>query len=422
MSVNAQEGPGGSRAWLIWSLAALSFGYAFFQRVAPSVMVSDLMGEFAIGGALLGVLSALYFYPYVLLQVPLGALLDRIGARKILTGALLLAAVGSALFASAQSVEMAYLGRLLVGAGSSVGFLGSLALAAKWFPQRKFSMLAGLSMFVAMTSGMVAQAPLALFVDRFGWRASMWTLGVVAIVLAAMIYAFVRDTPHVQHPTNIKAKTPWSEVWANLWQAMKHREVWKIATVAACMSGPMLALGALWGTPYLATTYGLERSEAAFYVSFTLFGWAIGAPTAGWLSNLINRQKSLIVIAAGVLSLALAILTFLPSLPLILTTALLFLTGLSGGAMAVTFSLVRLNFSASLAGSASGIVNSMTVASGAVLQPLVGLVLDRLWNGTLEAGSRVYEPSDFRTAFILIFACALIGFMVSVFLKAPVSE
>ena len=66
---------GGPYAWLVWSLAAIAFGYAFFHRVTPSVMVSDLMTEFAIGGAMLGTLSALYFYPYVLLQVPLGGML-----------------------------------------------------------------------------------------------------------------------------------------------------------------------------------------------------------------------------------------------------------------------------------------------------------------------------------------------------------
>ena len=72
-------------AWLVWALAAVSFGYAFFHRVAPSVMVSDLMAEFAIGGAMLGTLSALYFYPYVLLQIPLGALLETVGTRILLT-------------------------------------------------------------------------------------------------------------------------------------------------------------------------------------------------------------------------------------------------------------------------------------------------------------------------------------------------
>jgi sugar phosphate permease len=85
-----------ARATLIWSLSALAFGYAFFQRVAPSVMVNDLMAEFAVSGAVLGQLSALYFYPYAAMQLPIGALLDRYGARLMLSIALLAAGAGSA--------------------------------------------------------------------------------------------------------------------------------------------------------------------------------------------------------------------------------------------------------------------------------------------------------------------------------------
>jgi sugar phosphate permease len=86
---------GSARAWFIWFFAALAFGYAFFHRVAPSVMVSDLMAEFAISGAVLGTLSALYFYPYVLMQVPLGALIDRLGVRALLSAALLIGLLGA---------------------------------------------------------------------------------------------------------------------------------------------------------------------------------------------------------------------------------------------------------------------------------------------------------------------------------------
>ena len=133
-----------SYAWLVWSLAAISFGYAFFHRVTPSVMVSDLMADFAVSGAVLGTLSALYFYPYVLLQVPLGAMLETFGTRILLSGFLLLAGLGSILFAKATSIEIAYLGRFLIGFGVSAGFLGSLALASKWFPPQRFAFLAGL--------------------------------------------------------------------------------------------------------------------------------------------------------------------------------------------------------------------------------------------------------------------------------------
>jgi predicted MFS family arabinose efflux permease len=114
---------------LVWSLAASAFGYAFFQRVMPGAMAEDLMREFAIGGALLGTLSALYFYPYVFLQVPLGAMIDQIGARFLMSGALAFAAVGSVLFAVSDTLLLAYIGRTMIGIGSAVGFLGSLAIA-----------------------------------------------------------------------------------------------------------------------------------------------------------------------------------------------------------------------------------------------------------------------------------------------------
>ena len=93
-TASSVAGTGGAYAWLVWALAAISFGYAFFHRVAPSVMVSDLMVEFTIGGAMLGTLSALYFYPYVLLQIPLGTLLETVGTRLLLSCALSLAAAG----------------------------------------------------------------------------------------------------------------------------------------------------------------------------------------------------------------------------------------------------------------------------------------------------------------------------------------
>jgi len=86
----------GWRAWAIFVLGAVTFSFAFFQRVAPSVMVQDLMREFAVGAAVLGNLSALYFYAYAGLQIPIGVMVDRWGARAILTLALLLAANAAA--------------------------------------------------------------------------------------------------------------------------------------------------------------------------------------------------------------------------------------------------------------------------------------------------------------------------------------
>ena len=60
------------RAIMAFALGALFFGYAFLQRVSPSVMTSELMRDFAVGGAALGSLSAFYFYAYASIQLPVG--------------------------------------------------------------------------------------------------------------------------------------------------------------------------------------------------------------------------------------------------------------------------------------------------------------------------------------------------------------
>ena len=380
-------------------------------------MVADLMRDFAVSGALLGYLSALYFYPYVLLQIPLGALLDRLGARLLLTVALMIAAGGSILFGMADSLFMAYVGRMLIGTGSAVGFIGSLALAAKWFPPHRFAFLAGLAMLFGMLSGMIGQAPLALFIESFGWRTGMIAAGFFAVILALAVFAFVRNSPEpVGHKRN-RSETAWRDVWQSLRKAASSGEIWRIAFVAAAMSGPMLTIGGLWGTPYLMTAFELTRPQAAFYVSLMLFGWAIGAPLSGWLSDRIKRRKFFLIGPSLAISACLSLIIWAPQLSLMPTVAALFFTGLFGGSMSATFALAREVSSREITGSVTGIVNGMTVASGAILQPLVGLILDKVWDGTVENGSRLYQPEDFRLAFMLILAWVFAGFLMAFTLR-----
>ena len=395
---------GGAYAWLVWALAALSFGYAFFHRVAPSVMVSDLMAEFAIGGAMLGTLSALYFYPYVLLQIPLGALL-KLWARDCYCLVRWLWRRRGRFIWFGPQIELAYLGRILIGIGSSVGFLGSLALARRWFPERRFAFLAGLSMFTAMTSGMVAQAPLAWFVDEFGWRSSILLLAAVGFGLAGLVFMLVRNAPagQVEQASAGFDRVAFS---ASLRQAAANREVWKIAFVALTLSGPMLTLGGLWGTPYLIAAYDLARPDAAFLMSLLLLGWAFGAPAAGWLSDRLGRRKPILVAGCAVVCTMLTVLIVISALPLAVVVGVMIVIGFAGGAMATCFALVREVIPERLAGAATGIVNSLTVASGAVLQPVVGLLLDMM------APAPASHSAAYRLAFWL-FADGLAGSFVA---------
>ena len=176
--------PNLTKAYIAWALGSLGFYYAWFHRVLPSVMVDRLMADFAVSGAILGTLSALYFYAYAALQLPVGAMVDRWGPGVPYASALILAALGSTLFATTNSIELAYLGRIMIGIGCAFGWVAALKIIALYFPPARFAMLSGAGMCIGLSGGFSGQMIAGTMVDAFGWRVTMWGMAASGTVLS----------------------------------------------------------------------------------------------------------------------------------------------------------------------------------------------------------------------------------------------
>lgn len=406
-----------SKAWLIWGLGASSFSYAFLQRVAPSVMVTDLMREFAVGAAVMGNLSAIYLYAYAGLQMPVGLALDRWGPRRMLTVAAVIAAFGSALFALADGIAFAYLGRLLVGVGSAVGFVGALKLATHWFPANRFAFVSGLTMLIAMLGAIAGQAPLAALVGEIGWRSSMLGAAALAALLALATWLIVRDrpvgeaqTPHTD-PDHISLRR-------SLVQVLAGRQNWIIALYGGAMTAPFLSYAGLWGVTHQMRLYDLDRIEAAGSNSLMLVGWAVGAPAGGWISDRLGRRRLPMTGAAILAFVGWVILLYTPDLTLVMDQVMLFLIGTASGAMVVSIAAARERASAAVSGATTGFINMAMVGAGALLQPGIGLLLDSRWDGTIVDGARVYSLAAFDTALVTLPGCAALAVVASLLVPA----
>lgn len=385
------------RAWATYLLCALCFAYAFFQRVLPSVIVDDLMLTFAVGGALLGNLSALYFYAYAALQIPIGVLTDRLGARLILTAALALAALGSLLFALADAVDQAYLGRLLVGAGCSVAFVSALKLVTVWFPAHYFASLSGALMLFGMAGGMAGQAPLAWLLQHAGWRDALLGLAAVALVLSVSVWLVVRDRPADSAATG-QGRRQSVPLGPALLKVAGTGQVWLAALLAGTMSGPMLAFAGLWGVPYLEQAYELGRSAAAGTASLMLLGVAVGGVAGGALSDRIGRRRLPLIAATALFLLVWLALLGLPQMPLALASVLIFAGGFASGVSVLCYAVATEQLTPDYAGACNGVVNTATVGAGALMQPLVGFLLDLQLPP--DAGTPAFTAAMYREAFI----------------------
>ncbi len=406
---------GGLKAWIVWFLAANYFFYAFFQRAAPSVMVDPLMSAFAVGAGVTGNLAALYLYVYAVLQLPIGLLLDRWGPRILLTGGILIAAGGAALFAFADTIWIAYAGRLAIGAGSAVAFISALTLAAAWHPPSRFGMFSGMTMGFAMLGGFLAQGPLGGVVDRIGWREPLAYTAIWGLLLAVLIWLIVRDRPdggRVQRTGN-------QGLMRSLMQAMSLRHNWVLGIYGCFISGPFLSYGLLWGVPHITLVYDVSRETAGFSASLMTIGFAIGGPLGGFLSDRFQRRKLPLIFAAAASLGVWSAMIFVPNIPLLPYQVMIFLIGLFGGSMILTLALARELSPPSIGGAVTGFVNGAFVGGGALLQPLVGIALDYAWDGSIDvvSGIRFYSMAAYDLALLVLPASAAIALTFAFFMR-----
>ena len=159
--------------WLVWGLGSAFMFYKYLLEVSPSVMVSDLMQVFNATGAQLGNLAACYFYAYLLMQIPMGIFTDRFGPRRVTSLAIVCCAAGALLLAYAHDLWVAELARFITGFGAAVAAISCLKLTTLWFPPKRFALMAGLMMSIAVLGAVGGQAPLSIAMSHIGWRDSM---------------------------------------------------------------------------------------------------------------------------------------------------------------------------------------------------------------------------------------------------------
>lgn len=399
--------PPASLAWTIWGLGAALYFMAFYQRVAPAVIANDLTAEFALTATSLGNLSAFYFYSYVGFQIPTGLLVDRWGARKLLTLGCVIAALGTLVFAMAPSLAWANTGRFLIGGSVGVAFVCMLKLAAHWMAPRQFALTSGIALTVGVVGGVLAGAPLRWLVDGFGWREVMVASAAFTALLAVAIWWIVRDDPmdkgYASHFTGHEDDAPALSVMQSLKAVFSYRNTALLFFVPGAFSGIVLSFAGLWGVPFLTTHYGLTKAHAAGLCSVMLVAWAIGSMTYGPLSERLGRRKPLFVIGVIVTMALWAVLVFIPALPYAVLVTLLIVTGFVGAGFIIVFAYAKESVPPALAGTASGIVNMGVMTGGMVMQPVIGWVLDLRWTGAVANGVRIYDLAAYQSAFSLMF-------------------
>lgn len=412
--------------WIIFVVLAMQYLFVYFHRVCPAVVAQDLVETFSISATSLGILASGYFYPYALMQIPVGLLADSWGPRKTVTFFTLLAAAGALLFGLAPSFGVATTARIIVGLGLSGVFVPAMKTLAEWFRPREYAKISGVLMAVGGIGWLSASTPLALVTKSFGWRTGFIAIGLITVILSVLTWLFLVDSPKKKgYPEiNVRPAATGAQKKMGLWAGIKlvfsTPRFWPLALWCFCNGSILFSFNGLWAGPYLRDIYGLSKPAIGNILSMVAVGMVVGSPLLGYLSdNILKSRKRVLVICSLITVIEWAFFyVFYQSLSVPLLYAFFFVIGVCiGASVIITFTATKEIFPLEMAGTSVSCVNLFGFVGGVIYQPLIGYFMDMA--GKVDGR---YLPQGYKKAFLLLFVTSIVYLLSTLFVKDELKD
>jgi len=352
-------------------IAALCVAYVLsqFYRSFLAVLVPHLSRDLAMGPGDLATASGVWFAAFALMQFPVGAWLDRHGPRR--TSAILLALAGgggSALFALAWSPAAIIVAMALIGIGCAPVLMAAFFVFARNFDAVRFATLGSTFIAVGTLGNIFGSAPMAVAVEAFGWRASLWSLCAATLATAIAVWFLLRDPPAAEGRAA-------SDEGGGYLELLKIRALWPIL--------PMIFLGyavsggirGLWVGPYLQDVHGLGTTAIGQVSLMMAIALSVGSLAYGPLDRLFNTRKWVVLAGNVVVMLAVAALALMPQASLTVATALFVVIGFFGASYAVQLTHGKAFIPAHVTGRGVTLMNFFSIGGVGAMQFATGRVV-----------------------------------------------
>ena len=417
-------------AWVMFLIISLAGFFTQFHRTSSGVIRGDLAADFEMGATAFSLFSSMYFYPYVIMQLPYGIMCDKWGVRKTVSLATIIAAIGTAIFAAAPNFSILCLGRALVGVGVAAPVVATQKLTASWFKQGQIVTVGGFGSLIGMLGGICAQAPLALVVAAFTWRATFYGLAVLTVAMALICIFFLKDSPESIGLPSIKelegnaasaeqkAEPVAEEEQKSVIQVLKgvftNRYCWSLFIMAPIMQGAYIVFSGTWGVSYLMDTFGYDSIKASTLTAYVAIGMSISNFAIALISDMLKSRKKPLVFIAALTFAEWFLLAygqgFLAKIGFAGQGVVMFLFGCTAAAVPMLFAVCREVNDRRYVGMSISTVNTIGMLSAAFMPVIVGAVIDN--NMKTLSGGALYTKSF---GFIVILAG--IALVASIFSK-----
>ncbi|HET9368695.1 MAG TPA: MFS transporter [Vicinamibacterales bacterium] len=391
-------------AAIAWLVTALYYFYQYVLRSSPAVMMPQLSGAFAMSTADVASMVGLFYFGYSPFSLVAGAAMDGIGPRKVVPIGAAAVGVGALLFATGQS-ELASIGRFLQGAGGVFALVGAAYIATTNFPASRAATLIGATQMFGMAGGSAGQFVVGPMMGAgVSWRTFWGAMGIAGLAIGVLLFLMLPSAkPGAQRGAWV------TRALSGLGLVFRNPQSILCGMIAGLLFIPTTIFDMVWGVRYLQDARGFDYATAVLRSSTVPFGWIIGCPLLGFISDRIGRRKPVIVVSALVLFACLAWILYGP-VNVFPPYVLGLVAGIASGAAMLPYTVIKEANPPEVSGAATGVVNFINFTFSALLGPVFGgLLVSVSTGGSMQLGhyQSAFTPMLYGVALAIVLTLIL---------------
>lgn len=388
---------------LIILILFLCWVVGFIDKAAINIAIIPISADFGLSSEQTGMVISGFFLAYSLTQLIGGYLVDRLGSKTILTSAVGLWSIATALGGMANSVITLTVTRFFVGMGEAVFPAGSSVVIAQKFEKSKMARAKSILQSGASVGFAVGSVVVSTLISWYNWRVMFFVLGIFGLVLALCLHRVLRTSPthvtveNINQKIVLQEKIPEKQRLLNI---VRQPLTWQIA---ACYFFTNIVF---WGLQSWLPSYWVKVKGMSMV---SMGAWSMLPPALGFISFLLcgwlldrffqSREKYLIAIGSSVSALFIWLMFNASSVPIAFAWLSLSNVFLNAISISVFVTIIK-QFPKASVGTATGFINSIAQI-GSFLSPLMIGYLLKISN------------QNYATAFLSIIACAVVTCLIA---------
>lgn len=379
------------RPWLVWGTGVAVYAAAICHRTSLGVASPQAVDQFATTASVIALFVVLQVGVYAFMQLPAGVLLDRFGARRMLTAGAAVMAVGQLMLALSDSLTLAVMARMMTGAGDAACFISALRLIPAWFPTHRIPVLTQFTGVLGQFGQIISAIPLVWMLHNVGWTPAFLGLAVGGGLVAVLAYAIVRDSPR----GTVRRDGQMAERFVSQVAQVIREPGTRLGMFEHALScfGAM-AFALMWGFPYLVEGEGVSPATAGGLISTFVLGSIVAGPVIGHLTRRHPLRRSSLAMGVGFVGIVpwLVVFVWPGAAPLWLLFLIVFGLSIAGPGSGIGIDHARTFNPPERLGTATGMVVMAGFTATFLAILLIGIVLD------VAAGGHPPELGDYRVA------------------------